>query len=92
MKLDLSKKLLTFEGEEIMKEKDAPLTVGSAIASILGSTRSSDILRSFTLGSKLVNAKTVELDKSDLDFIKGVLKSTDQAKPIVVGQILSLLE
>lgn len=90
--LNLAKALVDFTGEEI-KDGDVPMTLGKAIAAILTRTESKDPLRDYILGSTFYNNDTLEINKSDLEFVIDRVKHQGPKlyQPIVTGQVLDII-
>lgn len=81
--LGLDNKPLTYENED--------LSLGKAIAIVLvSSQRSTDPLRSYVLGRKFMDAKeeTMELNATDIQYIKEAIGTFQGFNVLVTGQIL----
>ncbi len=96
MKIQTQTILKNFAGENL-KYQDSELTIGKAISTIISTVKSVDPMRNFILGQKLYSDKEVEINQSDLDFLKKSIKenaASDQYifTSLVTGQVLSILE
>lgn len=83
---DLDKKPIDLEGK--------PLTVGRALALVLVTqNKSADPLRAWTLAQKLTNPEVpkIDLDPSDVSFIKDSMKDFLNFSVLVKGQLLEKL-
>lgn len=93
-KINLEQKILDLEGEPI-KLGDKDITFGRAIALCLVSgNKSSDPMRAYILAQSFLkeDTKEVDLNQSDMDFIKSAIKSADNYTDIVKGQLLIALK
>lgn len=82
--------LVNFKNEPL-KNGEEDLTVGIAIASILGGKVSNPTL-GWVLGKKFATEKTVDLKAEDVVFIKKEIEANDLWTGLVKGQIIELLE
>lgn len=82
--VDLADKpIKTSEGTE--------LTVGLALANCLVGGSSKDPLRSYSLGIKIKDAESLDLDKSEEEFIKTAITEFQGYNDLVKGQLLQSL-
>lgn len=75
-----------------MKLEDRDLTVGRALAlTLISGNKSPDPLRSYSLARKLDSKDPVELDTSDIKFVKECLDGFQGFTVLVIGQLLEKL-
>lgn len=91
-KLNLSAVITQLDGEPL-KNKENDLTVGDALASILVlDPKSKDPLRSYLLAKKLTeNEGEIELNKTEVAFLKEVVEASMAFITLVKGQLLDKL-
>lgn len=86
-------KINTKEKVKNLDGTDREETVGFTISEILGTTKTKDPIRSFVLAEKFRKEESVDLNESDLKFVKNVvLDENSQYMPYIVGQIAIMLE
>lgn len=90
MKLNLNEVLLSLDGKEL-DDGDKSLTVGISLARILVTGSNKDALRAYVLGKKLMDAEEVELDASEVNFIKTAIEENQTYTVLVKGQLLEKL-
>ena len=90
MKLNLNEVLLSLDGKEL-DHGDKHLTVGISLAQILVAGSNKDALRAYVLGKKLMDAEEVELDASEVNFIKTAIEENQTYTVLVKGQLLEKL-
>lgn len=74
-------------------DKKVDLELGRAIALVLtNAAKSKNPMRSYELAMKLVKEDTVELEPSDIRFIKDELEVSTSFNVLISGQILLMLE
>lgn len=88
MKINTQQLLKDLDGKELEN-----VFLGKTLAQIIiREEGTKDPLRNYTLATKLNGAEgELELDKSELEFIKNSVKTTKIFNSLVSGQILSLL-
>lgn len=95
IKIKTNTVLTNFKGEAL-KDGNKDLTIGNAIAFVLGGKVSNPTL-GWNLGKKFATDEEVELKAEDIVFIKKELNENASQKEsgwtsIVVGQIIEMLE
>lgn len=94
MKILVSEVLTNLDGSPIVLN-DRPLSLGRALGVMLvAAGKSSDPLRSYLLAKKLqleAEGSEVELDASEVAFIKEAIPQSTQYTTLVVGQVLEKL-
>lgn len=91
MNIDLKTELKDLSGKTLLHEGN-PLTVGRALAVSLSSHQEiSDKLRAYVLSTDLYKKDSIELNSSDLSFIKDALFTSKVFFPVVTGQLLEIL-
>lgn len=85
--MNLKETLLDLDGKPI-KNGEEDLTVGRALAEILVRAKSTDPLRSYLLGRKLVESETLEPDKAEKEFIQNTIRSFEGYSVLIKGQLL----
>ncbi len=91
MNIDLKKELINLNGEKLMHD-GSPLTIGRAMAIALSTHQDvSDKLRAYVLSQTLYTKDEIELNTSDLSFVKDALTSSKTFFPLVLGQLLEIL-
>lgn len=76
------------EGLDITKD----LTLGNAIALLVLSGKSADPLRAYVISQKMLKDEPVELDVTEVNFVKDSIKSSEGFTTIMIGQVLLALE
>lgn len=78
----------------VIADSGVPVTVGSIIEFTLLYNQAQDPYKAFKLAKKFSNAKadTIDLTEDEYIFIRDSLKSSQTHRPIVLGQILEILE
>ena len=95
MKIKTSTILVGLNNEPIKTDKNEDITLGMAIATIIISQPKSDKydpLKSYVLSNKFYNEDEVDIDASDLSFVKDAIKATGVYTPLISGQLLLILE
>lgn len=91
MNIDLKTELKDLTGKTILHEGN-PLTIGIALAISLSNNQDiSDKMRAYVLGTQLYTKESLELNSSDLNFIKESLNTFKGFFPVVSGQLLTIL-
>lgn len=96
-KIKANDKILDLDGKP-MKMDDNELTVARAVALMIsGNTQSPDPLRAYTLARTITEvdlkkAGEIELNTSDVKFIKEAISTNRFFTALVAGQILEKLE
>lgn len=86
MKIDLNKPVLELDGTE------APnTTMGKILAQLLVSETKGDALKLWDWAQKLYKGEIIDLDKSDQETLKSLLKDTDRLPVITKAQILEVI-
>jgi hypothetical protein len=91
MKIILSEVIKTFDGKDI-KDGVEPLTLGKALANVLGTSKEGGKMKMFILAEKCYKENEAEFDDADLALIKRTVESSEYYFPIIAGQILKNLE
>jgi len=84
--------LVNLAGKNLKAEDDKDLTFGMAIANMLLGSKSGGKMKLYILGKKLFEGGNVEVDLSDLNIIKEVVRTTENYNALVSGQCEVLLE
>ena len=96
MKLELSAELKNFTGVVIKDQDEKVITLGSAISNILlmadRREQNIDAFKAYLLAQKFYDVEEVDIDKSDFDFVKRVVKGDKNYSTILLGQIIELLD
>ena len=90
MKLNLKTVLKDLDGKEI-PDGDGKLEVGRIISTMLANSKSEDPLRNYILAMKYREEKERDVDSSEEEFVKNVIKSTESWTPLVKGQLLMMM-
>lgn len=92
MKLNLQDSIVTLENIPAKNDKGELLSIGKVIAVTLVGGKTADPLRSYLLAKKVTETeKEIELDPSEIEFIKNTLKEFGGWTDLVVGQVLEKL-
>lgn len=87
MKLETTTKLTDFNGNQLND-----LTVGAVLSTILATAKSDNPALSWQLGKKVATEDVVELKAEDIVFIKKQIGLSEQYTPLVVGQLMEILD
>lgn len=90
MNIILKTDLRDLEGKNII-HNNAPLTIGKAIALILSTHEAGDKLRCYVLSTDFYKKDSIEINSSDLDFVKEAVNACKIYTPLVTGQLLEIL-
>ena len=91
MKINTKQVLTGFDSKPLPSE-NGDLTVSAVISKCLGAEKSPDPLKAFILAQKFYTQDEVEVDASDKIFIKEAMRSSQFWTPLVIGQILIILD
>ena len=86
MKIDLNKSLLDLDGKEI-----ADLNMGKIVAQMIVQATKGDALKFWDWALKLNKGEVIDLDKSDQEVFKNLVKEHEQLPIITKAQILEVL-
>jgi hypothetical protein len=97
MKIQLKETFKNLDGEVLLGQDKKPFTVGNALANILLSVRSDgnydlDKAKLFVLAQKMYSDNEIEVDDVDLKGVISMVKSDKSYGPLILGQLLLLLE
>ena len=89
MQLNTSEVLVGLDGKAL-QDGESELTVGKALANVLvNSGESIDPLKSYVLARKFIDAQgELELDASDVSFLKSAIEKFNGYIVLVKGQLL----
>lgn len=94
-KINLDVVLKGLDGQDLkMSPADVkPITVGKSLASMLQGTQSKvfEPMKAWELAQAFYNRDSVELDKSDLSKLEGIVSEDQQFIITVRGQIMEIL-
>lgn len=92
MKIDLNKPLKALNGEIIKNDKDEPVMIGQTIAGVMVMQTKGDILKYFGWATQLYQGKAVEMDKSDINVLRGFIENSDNMTILLKAQALEIIE
>lgn len=87
MKIDLNKSILDLDGKEIENAN-----MGKIVANFLVNESKGDPLKFWEWALKLNKGEVLDLDKSDQDTFKTLIKETEKLPIITKAQILEQLQ
>lgn len=87
MKIDLNKSVLDLDGKEIENAN-----MGKIVAQFLVNESKGDALKFWDWALKLNKGEVLDLDKSDQDTFKTLIKETEKLPIITKAQILEQLQ
>lgn len=87
MKINTTQVLKVYDGTPY-QEDNKDLTLGKALAKILQRNQSIDPMRDTVLAKEIFTNDEVELNQSDLEYIKNAVKACDVYYTGVKGEIL----
>lgn len=87
MKIDLNKSVLDLDGKEIENAN-----MGKIVANFLVNESKGDPLKFWEWALKLNKGEVLDLDKSDQDTFKTLIKETEKLPIITKAQILEALQ
>lgn len=77
---------------DYLKVGDKDFTLGQALANIVVGDGTGGKMKLYTLGTRLYQNDSVEVDEADLALIKAAVKVSNAYGAVVVGQVESILE
>ena len=91
MKLNLNKPILTLDGSPFKEADGSNVILGKTIANALAMQSKGDILKFFGWAQKMYKGEAVEMDKSDLNILKGFIEEIQTLPIITKGQALEAI-
>ena len=92
MKLNLKTTINNLAGKPLKNNEGQDVTLGEAVANILGSSETGGKMKMFILAKKFFEQESIELDEADLALVKKeVSTSRTYQGSLVSGQVELLL-
>lgn len=88
--LDFNVALKGLDGKEIKDEKDQSVTLGKLLANQIAFNGKGDALKLFNWAQKMYAGEALELDPTDTDVLKEVIKNNDQLTILAKAQLLAI--
>jgi hypothetical protein len=91
MVIKLKTELKDLDGKTIMY-LEAPMTLGRSLANILLAGQDPDKMKLYRLATKCHDQEELETDEKEMEFIMNAINQNATFAPLIVGQVLTLLE
>lgn len=91
MKIDFNKPILQLDGTAFKEQDGSDVMLGKTLANALAMQSKGDILKYFGWAQKMYNGQAVEMDKSDVDILKGFIEEITSLPIITKAQALETI-
>lgn len=88
--LDFNVALKGLDGKELKDEKDQPITIGKMLANQIAFSGKGDALKLFNWAQKMYAGEALDLDQTDTDTLKALIKDNDQLTILAKAQLLAI--
>jgi len=90
MKIDFTGNFKGLNGNDLKNENDNLIEISSFVANRIASMKTKEPIRTIELCRSILNKKKVELNKSDIDYLKEYVMKLE-VSDIITAQILEIL-
>ena len=88
--LDFNVTLKGLDGKEVKDDKGETLTIGKLLANQIAFTNKGDALKLFNWAQKMYAGEALDLDPTDTDTLKTLIKDNEQLTILAKAQLLAI--